>query len=81
MEQVHQVHVQILVKVEQNIVQVEQVHVVQYQVDTTQLDAMDLEINVRDKQNVQQVTIVQTESHMAVEQENGVMQEQHHVLT
>ena len=69
------------VKEELSIVEPEQVHVVQYQMDTIQQDAMDQEINVQDKLNVQVVTTVQAEFHMPVEQENGVRMEQHHVLT
>ena len=76
-----EVHVQMLAKEEQNIVEQEQVHVVQYQADTIQQDVMALVISVQDNLNVQEVTTVQAEYHMPVVQENGVMPVQAHVLT
>ena len=78
-EQVLQVHVQMLAKEEQNTVQVEQVHVVQYQADTIQQDVMDQEITVLAKHNAQQELIVLVEYHIIVVVENGVMLVQHHV--
>ena len=60
-EQVLQQDVQLPVKVEQNIVDLELPHVVQYQMDTTQQDAMALVMDVLEYLDVHQVTIVQAE--------------------
>ena len=68
-----QVHVQMNVREEQNIVQQENQHVQMYQVDTIQLDVMDQVIDVQDNHNVQKEITVQAEYHMAAEEENIVM--------